>query len=66
MHPLPPSPSPSDSDLVNTYRRTFKQCTYERKLGSNELSYYLPSRAEGVNDMCVLELGDLTLRLFTR
>lgn len=24
---------------------------YERQLGDNELSYYLPSRATGVNDM---------------
>lgn len=26
---------------------------YERQLGDNELSYYLPSRATGVNDMYV-------------
>ena len=26
---------------------------YERKMGDSELSYYLPSRANGVNDMCV-------------
>lgn len=24
---------------------------YERKMGDSELSYYLPSRANGVNDM---------------
>lgn len=29
---------------------------WERKLGSNEVSYYLPSRAEGVNDMYVVPL----------
>ena len=29
---------------------------YERKMGDSELSYYLPSRANGVNDMCVLSL----------
>lgn len=29
---------------------------WERKLGSNEVSYYLPSRAEGVNDMYVVSL----------
>jgi len=27
---------------------------YERKMGDCELSYYLPSRANGVNDMCAL------------
>lgn len=27
---------------------------YERQLGDNELAYYLPSRANGVNDMYVL------------
>ena len=27
---------------------------YERKMGDSEVSYYLPSRANGVNDMCVL------------
>ena len=26
---------------------------YERKMGDSELSYYLPSRANGVNDMYV-------------
>ena len=26
--------------------------TLERTLGDSELSYYLPSRADGVNDMC--------------
>lgn len=34
---------------------------YERKMGNSELSYYLPSRANGVNDMCVL--GFLSLDL---
>ncbi|KAG8752745.1 hypothetical protein FRC11_008062, partial [Ceratobasidium sp. 423] len=31
---------------------------FDRKLGCNELSYYLPSRADGVNDM-YLHLGFL-------
>ena len=26
---------------------------FERKMGDTELSYFLPSRADGVNDMCV-------------
>lgn len=26
--------------------------SHERKLGDSELSYYLPGRAAGVNDMC--------------
>lgn len=25
---------------------------FERRMGDSELSYYLPSRADGVNDMC--------------
>ena len=28
-----------------------RPASYERKLGDSELSYYLPSRASGVNDM---------------
>ena len=28
-----------------------RPASYERKLGDSELSYYLPSRANGVNDM---------------
>jgi hypothetical protein len=43
----PPS-SPEDISL--------KQ--YERQMGNNELSYFLPSRADGVNDMCVCLLAD--------
>ena len=35
---------PSRSDDQNEVR-------YERKMGDSELSYYLPSRANGVNDM---------------
>lgn len=35
---------------------------YERKMGDTELSYYLPSRANGVNDMYVLSLAHM-LRL---
>jgi hypothetical protein len=30
---------------------------YERKMGDSELSYYLPSRANGVNDMCAFPLA---------
>jgi len=29
------------------------EARYERKMGDTELSYYLPSRANGVNDMWV-------------
>lgn len=28
-----------------------REARYERKMGDSELSYYLPSRANGVNDM---------------
>jgi len=28
-------------------------CPIERPMGNTELSYYLPARADGVNDMCV-------------
>jgi len=33
------------------------EARYERKMGDTELSYYLPSRANGVNDMCVSYLS---------
>lgn len=36
---------------------------YERKLGDSELSYYLPSRANGVNDMFVHVLSYVALVL---
>jgi len=36
----PPPESPVDASLVT-----------RRKLGDSELSYFLPSRADGVNDM---------------
>jgi hypothetical protein len=32
---------------------------YERKMGNSELSYYLPSRANGVNDMYALSLAHM-------
>ena len=32
------------------------EARYERKMGDTELSYYLPSRANGVNDMCVFSI----------
>ena len=32
---------------------------YERKMGDSELSYYLQSRATGVNDVCALPLPRL-------
>ena len=51
-----PSPASSDEDLV--LGQTKSQTTptsglvsHERKLGDSELSYYLPGRAAGVNDM---------------
>ncbi|KAI0031413.1 hypothetical protein K488DRAFT_52118 [Vararia minispora EC-137] len=62
-----PSPSPSDSgdeqspllsqlELNISDKRADISAPYERKLGDSELSYYLPGRATGVNDM-YLHLG---------
>jgi hypothetical protein len=56
-----PSPDLSDEEVLVS---NFQQLTtsgvrqqglisYERQLGDNELSYYLPSRVTGVNDMFV-------------
>ena len=36
---------------------------YERKLGDGEVSYYLPSRAAGVNDMYVSDSDAFSTRL---
>ncbi len=33
---------------------------FERPLGDTELSYYLPSRGDGVNDMCVFKFKSFT------
>jgi hypothetical protein len=43
------SPAPSENTLVGA-------TIYERQLGESELSYYLPSRESGVNDMSVSSL----------
>ena len=63
---LPPSPPLSDEDeraadarLQATADRpraddVFPDLEFERPLGETELSYFLPSREDGVNDMCVL------------
>jgi hypothetical protein len=59
-----PSPSASDSDeerdlqvgtldLSHLHVQVQEGLQYERKLGDSELSYYLPGRASGVNDMYV-------------
>ncbi|KIK97547.1 hypothetical protein PAXRUDRAFT_763851 [Paxillus rubicundulus Ve08.2h10] len=60
----PPSPPLSDASRgeslvasdVQTVAQELRQPCAQRKLGSNELSYFLPSRANGVNDM-YLHLG---------
>lgn len=53
-----PSPVASDSGDEGVFDfRLPPQATrgvYERKLGDNETSYFLPSRADGVNDMFVI------------
>lgn len=35
----------------STASRTCSRLRYERKMGNTELSYFLPSRQTGVNDM---------------
>ncbi len=42
-----------DSAELNDEELPSEHLTFERKMGDTELSYYLPSRADGVNDMCV-------------
>lgn len=52
---LSPEPSPTTDGAIGAASWTRKPtlARVERKLGDSELSYYLPSRADGVNDMCV-------------
>ncbi|CAE6470327.1 unnamed protein product [Rhizoctonia solani] len=50
---LPPSPPPSHASTA--YHESHRP-KFSRELGCNELSYFLPSRADGVNDM-YLHLG---------
>lgn len=53
--------SPSDDearvlldDLADRHRAELPPpVVFERKMGETEVSYFLPSRADGVNDMCV-------------
>jgi hypothetical protein len=52
IHSPPPTPPPSGR-LPSTDWAQKPALTVRRPLGSNELAYYLPSRAEGVNDMSV-------------
>lgn len=60
--PLPPTPPLSDDEqsprlfchLPDVLSKLSNpQLRYERKMGDTELSYFLPSRQSGVNDMCV-------------
>lgn len=51
-----PSPPPSVEDNIPSSRVSTEVGHYERKMGDSEVSYYLPSRATGVNDM-YLHLG---------
>jgi hypothetical protein len=56
-----PTPNVSDEEVLvsNSQQLTISDVrqqgpiSYERQLGDSELSYYLPSRAIGVNDMFV-------------
>jgi hypothetical protein len=53
----PPSPldsSRDQSDVSSDVSSSLvEDVHYQRKMGDSELSYYLPSRANGVNDMSV-------------
>jgi hypothetical protein len=55
---LPPTPPLSSDDLKSSAREAspvpleqLHGARWERKMGDSELSYYLPSREDGVNDM---------------
>lgn len=51
----PLTPPLSDEELPAGESLSAKQgLSYERKMGDTELSYFLPSRQTGVNDMYVL------------
>ena len=53
---LPTPPLSPDLILSTPALEAFKRLSFDqsdRSLSENELSYYLPSRADGVNDMCV-------------
>lgn len=57
---LPPTPPLSDDErdeieLASNRPRASPQSplVFERRMGNTEVSYYLPSRADGVNDMSV-------------
>lgn len=50
----PLTPPLSDEELPAGESLSAKQgLSYERKMGDTELSYFLPSRQTGVNDMYV-------------
>ena len=53
--------SQSDVDYVSARRSRGPR--YERKMGDTELSYFLPSRQTGVNDMYVVPLSQTRSRL---
>lgn len=48
-----PVVSPCSIPAVPSKSRSTSRSQYERKMGDTELSYYLPSRQTGVNDMYV-------------
>lgn len=53
--PAPETPPPTDAQ---------PEVRYERKMGDSEVSYYLPSRANGVNDMYALPCFPSATRSF--
>ncbi len=53
---LPTPPYTPERPTTSPLSENLKRLSFEelsRPLSENELSYYLPSRADGVNDMCV-------------
>lgn len=64
MHALD-TPPLSDDEAVEAAKKSgvtvehvkqtiLDRLVYERPMGDSEQSYFLPSRADGVNDMCVI------------
>ena len=47
-----PGVAPAQVEVLPPPATNVPEVRYERKMGDSELSYYLPSRANGVNDMC--------------
>jgi hypothetical protein len=51
--PLSSDGFPASEDVSPENSVKAESVCFERKMGDTELSYFLPSRQSGVNDMCV-------------